>query len=587
MEPGVKAEKAGERSDQELLQGFAADRSEAAFRELVERYLGMLFAVAFRKLQNRQWAEEAVQNAFTVLARKAGKLPGGTVLGAWLHRVTWLECSEILRRELRRKEIMREYAQSAEAAQEAPGSAKEIVEALDEAMARLAGRDRDLLVLRFHGGLGFGEIAARLGVTEEAGRKRVERALKKLSHLLAKRGITAGMAVLSASLSTAWASAAPAGLAGAVVNGALGATAGSTGAFTFLMFMSQAQLKGALVTGALLAATVSFLIGRQEAKTFQNAARGQSRAAVPAEFWSAPLRSAPGAAGALPANLSGGGRELMERAVRAVREAESGSDAHYAAVLALQPMRSGDVLEAVEFLNGIEEAKVLATLVPIVGGVWARIDPEEASAWVESRLKGSSALASGYRRVLRGWAAHEPKSAYAWYQAKAAGGMDGIAPNSFRWLPIEIFSQWALRNPWEAVLALNDVTLEDRQGAIQGFCDALEQSPDPAPVVSAIQGMPEGRFKQELIRKVSKRWAKGAPEAAAAWLDSVWLSDEKSQFRTRAEIAEEWIQQDQGAFMKAGAWLLAGTPNEMRGEILDALAREGARIAKESSSANP
>ena len=407
--------------------------------------------------------------------------------------------------------------------------------------------------------------------------------MEKLSEALSQRGLTASSAVVTSGLTGAWSGAAPAGLAAVVTQSALGgAGASAIGAFAFLNFMSQAQLKIAVGTGLILVGTISFFAGRHEAKAFHGVAGAPAAQAAPAQFWSAPLR-APGAQARPDPQL--GGRMLIERAVQAVREANDGTDAHYAALLALQSMRSEDVPEAVALLESIEDRKVLQALVPIVAGVWARSDGLAASAWVQSVLEGENALGSGYRRVLRSWAGYDPEAAYGWYQEKAAAGMDGIPPNSFRWLPSEVFGEWARSNPWRAAAALNTIPMEDQLGAMQGFCDALERSVDPTPIVSALQGMPEGPRKGELIRKVSKRWAKAAPEAAAAWFDTLWVNDPGSQFRTRAEIAEEWIAQDKTALIKAGAWLLAGTPNEMRGEILRALDRERARIAQEHPAA--
>jgi hypothetical protein len=60
--------------DEVLLRAFAEKRSEEAFRLLVERYAGLVFGVAVRRTTVRELAEEATQNVFVVLARKAHRL---------------------------------------------------------------------------------------------------------------------------------------------------------------------------------------------------------------------------------------------------------------------------------------------------------------------------------------------------------------------------------------------------------------------------------------------------------------------------------------------------------------------------------
>jgi len=61
---------------------------------------------------------------------------------------------------------------------------------LDDVMHDLNERDREAVLLRFFEGRPFAQVGARLGLSENAARMRVERALDKLHALLARRGIT-------------------------------------------------------------------------------------------------------------------------------------------------------------------------------------------------------------------------------------------------------------------------------------------------------------------------------------------------------------------------------------------------------------
>src|SRR5437667_5962274 len=61
--------------DVALLRRYAAEGSEAAFTELVERYLPLVYSAALRQVGgDRSAAEDVAQHVFIELARCAGKL---------------------------------------------------------------------------------------------------------------------------------------------------------------------------------------------------------------------------------------------------------------------------------------------------------------------------------------------------------------------------------------------------------------------------------------------------------------------------------------------------------------------------------
>src|SRR5437667_10909460 len=88
---------------QPLLAEYLRTGSEAAFRELVTRYLDLVYSTALRLVDgDTHRAEDVSQIVLAALARMAGKLSGSTMLGGWLHRHTCFVARTVMRGERRR-----------------------------------------------------------------------------------------------------------------------------------------------------------------------------------------------------------------------------------------------------------------------------------------------------------------------------------------------------------------------------------------------------------------------------------------------------------------------------------------------------
>ena len=72
--------------DRQLLADYARTGSEAAFAQLVERYLGLVHSAARRQVQDDALAADVAQAVFLLLARKAGSFGPKLVLAGWLFR---------------------------------------------------------------------------------------------------------------------------------------------------------------------------------------------------------------------------------------------------------------------------------------------------------------------------------------------------------------------------------------------------------------------------------------------------------------------------------------------------------------------
>src|SRR5437870_3912437 len=87
----------------QLLADYAATGSETAFRELVTRYVDLVYSVAVRLANgDTHLAEDVTQTVFADLARMARTLSRDVKLGGWLHRHACFVASKTLRAERRR-----------------------------------------------------------------------------------------------------------------------------------------------------------------------------------------------------------------------------------------------------------------------------------------------------------------------------------------------------------------------------------------------------------------------------------------------------------------------------------------------------
>ena len=249
-------------NDWELLQAYSQQDSEPAFRTLVERYVNLVHSAAWRQTSNAALSEDITQAVFTILARKARTLRPQTVLSGWLFRTTRHVALTALRTEQRRHHRER-IALEMSAPSDQADTWEEALPILDDVLAQLAEADRDAVLLRFFQQKKLSDVGLELGISEEAAKKRVARAIERLRKLFVGRGIVLSGAALGTLLSTGTVRSAPPGLAGKACDSALLKRSGL--AVSALVLVEDALRPTAvakaklalLVSGALVA--VSFL----------------------------------------------------------------------------------------------------------------------------------------------------------------------------------------------------------------------------------------------------------------------------------------------------------------------------------------
>jgi RNA polymerase sigma factor (sigma-70 family) len=242
-----------------LLAQYVNAGSEDAFRELVARYVDLVYSAAVRLVNNDiHLAEDVTQTVFADLARKAPSLSPKVMLGGWLHRHTCFVASNLLRGERRRQLREQQAAQMSSTPDHSADDLAAVAPILDDAINQLGADDRAAILLRFFEQRDFRSVGEALGSNEEAARKRVNRALDKLQLLLRRRGVACSVTALGAVLAAQAVAAAPAGFAAGVATSALAGVTVSHGAtLTIVKIMSMTKLKIGIITAVAGAAIVA------------------------------------------------------------------------------------------------------------------------------------------------------------------------------------------------------------------------------------------------------------------------------------------------------------------------------------------
>jgi RNA polymerase sigma factor (sigma-70 family) len=180
-------------NDFELLRSSAQTRSDETLHAIIERYRDLVYSAALRQLRDPHMADDATQAVFIVLLRKAHALPASTILSAWLLTVTRYVACDALRAEARRKIHERSAAMNQvqqDQRHEEPSPWMQLMPLLDEAVTSLPKKYRDVVVMRYFERQDAEQIAQTLGLSDDAVRKRLSRAVSKLRELLVGQGVT-------------------------------------------------------------------------------------------------------------------------------------------------------------------------------------------------------------------------------------------------------------------------------------------------------------------------------------------------------------------------------------------------------------
>ncbi len=175
------------------------EASDAAFRQLYDKYEQRVFATALRIMGDSSLAADATQLAFITVLRKARKFKFKSAFSSWLYRVAVNRCIDLKRKHARSRSLSMtepEVAMLADGGDcrrpENPGPEEharhgELVREVSKAISRLNPRLSVVVVLRYLEGLGYEEIAEILEMPLGTVKSRLSRAHAALEKDLGPR----------------------------------------------------------------------------------------------------------------------------------------------------------------------------------------------------------------------------------------------------------------------------------------------------------------------------------------------------------------------------------------------------------------
>lgn len=167
---------------------FSSNRDEplegAAFDALYRACVADVHAYALALLGERSAAEDVTALAFERLYRSRARLDSGRgTPRAWLFAIARNAALDELRRRRRRPQPLAGDADAVEGVALAQPDLLERIarrELVREALSQLAAREREIVLLKFHGQLSNRELGRVLGISESNAGTRLHRALERL-----------------------------------------------------------------------------------------------------------------------------------------------------------------------------------------------------------------------------------------------------------------------------------------------------------------------------------------------------------------------------------------------------------------------
>lgn len=189
-------------TDEELMLRFAGG-DDSAFVRLLEKFKPRLVDFAVEIVRDRETAEDIAQETFLRIFRARESYRPTAKLSTWIYTIVTNLCYDELRKHRRQVslESMLGHPPTAEDQLSWPGTLrsggpprpdvqverKELAALVRDIMQTLSREHQEVICLRIDEGLGYAEVAERLGCSVGTAKSRMHYAMKKLRDGLLRR----------------------------------------------------------------------------------------------------------------------------------------------------------------------------------------------------------------------------------------------------------------------------------------------------------------------------------------------------------------------------------------------------------------
>ncbi|WP_316815485.1 RNA polymerase sigma-70 factor [Pedobacter nyackensis] len=170
----------------------------AAFTEIYTRYTTLLFSYAYKKLRNKEEAQDIVQEVFVNLWNKRNDFQLNTNLAGYLYIAVRNRAFDLFahkKLEIKYVDSMQAFFELKESATDHLVREKQISDQIDREINALPARMREIFELSRKNFLSHREISIELGISEQTVTTQIKRALRVLKVRL---GISIYLILLSA-----------------------------------------------------------------------------------------------------------------------------------------------------------------------------------------------------------------------------------------------------------------------------------------------------------------------------------------------------------------------------------------------------
>ncbi len=177
-------------ADEQLVRA-TLDGDVSAFGTLVERHWNMVSALALSRTADAAEAEDVAQESFLKAYSQLHRLRQPARFAGWLSKITLQECTNVVRKSIRRRTALRCQAVAAEelwtmpVCSSNPGLSESQICFVRQTVSALPEKSQRLIIMRFVAGLSAVQIAEQLGKRPGTVRVWLHRAYKILRKDLA------------------------------------------------------------------------------------------------------------------------------------------------------------------------------------------------------------------------------------------------------------------------------------------------------------------------------------------------------------------------------------------------------------------